>query len=201
MLMSSDMIGFLSIAYAAEGAVPIPEIFQQPDLVTFLPWLFSAMLAAATILSVFVITLAGFQWMTGAISESQVSDAKNRIRAALIGLALAFSSYLILNTINPDLVNFRLPQAPAPVQSALYYCGTAPSGATSQENCDATCEVNGTPQKCTKQGDKTCYRGENGTYYSDFSSCEKAGQTLCIATSVSQSTPCSEPTSSVPITL
>ena len=111
-MIAAGGIAVAPIVYGAEAA-PIPEVFQPggagAEIVTFLPWLFKFLLAAATVSAVLVITFAGFQWMVGAVSPPQIADAKSRIQAALIGLAIAFLSFLILQTINPALVNLQLP--------------------------------------------------------------------------------------------
>jgi len=63
-------------------------------------------------LVVFVqITVGGAQWLIGAAKPDEIAKAKSKIMNALIGLVLLLSSYVILNTINPDLVKtaFKLP--------------------------------------------------------------------------------------------
>jgi len=47
-----------------------------------------------------------------------MNDAKNRIGAALLGLLILFGSYLILTTINPELIVFHLPRL-RPIMSEL----------------------------------------------------------------------------------
>jgi len=51
-------------------------------------------------------TWAGIEYI---ISESMDTkgDAKKRIQAALTGLAIALVSYILLNTINPDLLKLQ----------------------------------------------------------------------------------------------
>jgi len=59
------------------------------------------------ILATVVMMFGGFVWITAGGNASRVGDAKAWIGAALSGLVLALASYLILNTINPALVNFN----------------------------------------------------------------------------------------------
>ncbi|MCL5459887.1 pilin, partial [Loigolactobacillus coryniformis] len=47
---------------------------------------------------------AGFLWLTAAGNTAKVSEAKRRMTNAVFGAILLLSSYLILNTINPDFV-------------------------------------------------------------------------------------------------
>ncbi len=81
------------------------------DIGDFLKSNYTYALMIAGILSVIMIIVAGFQWVTSGGNSESISSAKNRISGALIGLFIAYSSFFILNTINPALVNMRLPQA------------------------------------------------------------------------------------------
>ncbi|MDD3694031.1 MAG: transglycosylase SLT domain-containing protein [Candidatus Pacebacteria bacterium] len=78
--------------------------FQIGDYVNSL---FSIALGILTLLAVIMIVIAGVQYMTIESFQGK-SDAKSRITGALTGLLLALSIYIILGTINPDLlqVNF-----------------------------------------------------------------------------------------------
>lgn len=55
----------------------------------------------------------GVLYTTSAGNPSLQGDAKKRINSALIGLGILLTSYLILYTINPDLVNLRNPSIAA----------------------------------------------------------------------------------------
>ena len=75
-------------------------------------------IGAIAILAVVMIMWGGFLWLTAAGNTSQIGVAKTRIGGALIGLVLALSSYLLLNTINPKLVKFE-PLEILPVERIL----------------------------------------------------------------------------------
>ncbi|MCH7882804.1 hypothetical protein IIA95_00055 [Patescibacteria group bacterium] len=112
LLVSSFMLA-IHFADAAQGIVKQFEGFgKEPGqaFINFLVWLFPLMLASAMVLAVLMIIFAGFQWMAGAVSPPQVEEAKKKIWAAVIGLTLALTSFLILKTINPDLVSLRNPR-------------------------------------------------------------------------------------------
>lgn len=87
---------------------PTSDLGQAPakGLATYLSWIFKFTLAAAGILAVTQIVIAGIQMIASTASEKTRGDAKDRINDAVWGLILALGSYLILNTINPDLVKF-----------------------------------------------------------------------------------------------
>lgn len=68
-------------------------------------------LSIAGILAAVMIIVAGFQWVTSGGNSEAITSAKKRIGGSVIGLFIAYMSYFILTTINPALVNLRLPQA------------------------------------------------------------------------------------------
>lgn len=62
----------------------------------------------AALLAVIMIIIGGFQYIMAAGNTSAIESAKNRIWQAILGLLLVIGSYLILHTINPDLVHMNL---------------------------------------------------------------------------------------------
>ncbi|MFA5175541.1 MAG: pilin [Patescibacteria group bacterium] len=58
-------------------------------------------------LAVIMIMIAGFRWMTAAGSAPQITQAKDQINSALIGLILAIGAYSLLSFLNPALVRFK----------------------------------------------------------------------------------------------
>jgi hypothetical protein len=57
--------------------------------------------------ALFMGTFGAFVYLTSAGNTSQVGKGKGIIKDALIGMVLLLSAWLILNTINPDLVNLN----------------------------------------------------------------------------------------------
>lgn len=76
----------------------------------FIILMYKYLLTIASIVAVVVVIIAGLQWTTSGGNSEAISSAKKRIGGALVGLFIAYMSYFILNTINPALVNLRLPQ-------------------------------------------------------------------------------------------
>jgi len=99
---------FVSIAHAQgltyKPLQPIPGITSASDLPTYLKALFNLGIAAAGLLAVLMIMYGGVKYMSTE-AYSGKSDAKDIIIRSLLGLLLAFASWLILFTINPDLLN------------------------------------------------------------------------------------------------
>ena len=88
--------------------------------------LFWFLLSAAVILALVMLIIGGVEYVGSAGNTSLLGDAKGRMLNALLGLLLALSSWLILNLINPDLVDsgFTVPPIPgvntgAPTTSSL----------------------------------------------------------------------------------
>ncbi len=76
----------------------------------FIVLMYKYLLTIASIVAVVMVIIAGAQWITSGGNSEAIGSAKKRIGGALIGLFIAYMSYFVLNTINPALVNLRLPQ-------------------------------------------------------------------------------------------
>lgn len=77
---------------------------KRIGFVPFLKWLFPFMLSVAAILAVLMIVIAGTRWVASAGSEAEIKAARDMIGNAILGLILAFAAYLIIETINPDIL-------------------------------------------------------------------------------------------------
>ena len=62
-------------------------------------------IGACFVLGVIMFTWAGIEYILSEAMNTK-KDAQNRMQNALIGLAIALVSYILLNTINPDLLKF-----------------------------------------------------------------------------------------------
>ncbi|TSC83952.1 MAG: Uncharacterized protein G01um101413_755 [Parcubacteria group bacterium Gr01-1014_13] len=76
----------------------------------FIVLMYKYMLTIASIVAAVMILIAGVQWITSGGNSEAIGSAKKRIAGALIGLFIGYMSYFVLNSINPALVNLRLPQ-------------------------------------------------------------------------------------------
>lgn len=105
---------FVWAAAAAPGYVPLTplnkpngdSLYKGDSIPDYLNNIFSFGIAICGALAVIMIVFAGIKYMLSDAFTSK-EQAKEQIRAALIGLGLALASYLILFTINPDLINIR----------------------------------------------------------------------------------------------
>lgn len=80
---------------------------KESSLGNYLSILFKTLIGLAGGISVLLIVVGGLQYILSEVPGIK-SSGKERISNALIGLILALSAWLILNTINPDLINFHL---------------------------------------------------------------------------------------------
>jgi len=69
-------------------------------------------LMIAGVLAFGAIVWGGIKYAAGAGNPSSQSEGKSWIQGALLGLLLLVGAYVILRTINPDIVNLQLPGLP-----------------------------------------------------------------------------------------
>lgn len=85
--------------------------FTQGYIIPYIGQYISAVYAWAlglvSVLAVAMIAWAGIKWQTAGADASRVESAKATITNAAIGLVMALSSYLVLWTLNPKLVEFQ----------------------------------------------------------------------------------------------
>ena len=95
------------------------------------------------------IVYAGIKWAASQGNPSSISDAKDQITQAALGLVMLMGAYIILNTINPQLTMLQIPKLTAvkeaaegaPPGGAIPQCGPKANGKTAA--CSVgTCEVN-----------------------------------------------------------
>lgn len=103
---SQSPLGYIPLA-------PLPDVDQSGDvnLADYLNAMYRIFLGIAAIAAVAVITGRGIQYATSD-SDGKKTDAKKKIWNAVWGLILAMASWLILNTINPELLDFNLKLEP-----------------------------------------------------------------------------------------
>jgi hypothetical protein len=104
-LLISPLVTF-SIGGCRELEVPIPGLTSTclPALPDYIVAIFNFSLMIVGIVVFGALLYGGFRWLTSAGNPAALSDAKDQIFSALLGLIILFSAWLILNTINPELV-------------------------------------------------------------------------------------------------
>ena len=95
--------------------LPVPSEGLPTDLGQLIEAIFTWSLRLIGLVIFVRFFYAGFLWFTAAGNSSNVANAKKIMKNAVYGALVLFSAWLILNTINPDLVGgkFDLPGLPA----------------------------------------------------------------------------------------
>ena len=66
-------------------------------------WFYYFIIGVAGLAAFVMLVTGGVKYLTSAGSPSAISDAKDQIKSALLGLLIILMSWLILQVINPDL--------------------------------------------------------------------------------------------------
>lgn len=105
------------------------------------------------ILSVVVMMFGGVLWIMSGGNAGKVDNAKSWIAAAATGLVLTLASYMLLNTINPDLVRFSSidPQEPELNPQGCCLSGEGGAFTTTRSNCEGTFNPNLVPNNNNTQ--------------------------------------------------
>ncbi len=138
-LLSLLILPSLTIAASYTLLEPIggdqQTMIKVSDPMTYLRSLYWWVVGLTIALSVLMLIVGGFQYTLSWADEKQKGEGRSRIENAITGLIIALTAFLLLNTINPDLVSFEMSDAgsckanntPATTQSVPPTTG-APTG-------------------------------------------------------------------------
>lgn len=118
---------------------PLPGVQSVPDFPTFISFFIPFLLGLAGLLSLIQIVRGGIMRAVSGGNPSAVGDANDMIWQAILGLLLALSAYLILNTINPDLVNLKFEPLNIQIAPPL---GTTPNPGQQRPGLNQQCSIN-----------------------------------------------------------
>ena len=85
-----------------------PCYYVEANLPLYIKKIYNFAIGVIAIIAVVMIMIGGLQWIFAAGNPGTISQAKSNITAAVSGLILALASYVILNTINPSLVELKM---------------------------------------------------------------------------------------------
>lgn len=97
----------LEVKYPAVEGVR-PETINFP-LAEYVKYIFNFAILFVGLLVFLVLICSGIQYLTSAGKPDVLSSAKSRIKSAFLGILILLFSYLILITINPQLIIFQFP--------------------------------------------------------------------------------------------
>lgn len=104
--------------------------YIESNLPEYIKKLYSFGIGVVAIIAVIMIMISGLQWIFAAGSSGKIQQAKSQITAAISGLVLALCSYVILNTINPQLTTLKM-EPVKPINELIqgtYWCSDLPEG-------------------------------------------------------------------------
>ncbi|MFC1789439.1 hypothetical protein ACFLYY_00505 [Patescibacteria group bacterium] len=87
-----------------------PTTVEGTKLPDYVKYIFNFAIGISGLLAVGVIVFGGARYTASAGNPTTTSDAKEQIIAGIAGLIILLSSWLILTTINPQLVIFEEPE-------------------------------------------------------------------------------------------
>jgi len=109
-------LSFYSSCLAQKGLeVEYPEILgEKPETVEtklpeYIKYVFNFSIIVVGLLALAALILGGIHYLLSANDPSKLRAAKEQVFAAMLGLVILLSSYLILATVNPELLMFKLP--------------------------------------------------------------------------------------------
>lgn len=82
------------------------------DLGEYIGTAYKWMLGTGTTIAIVFVMIAGLRWSLGGVSAEQIGAAKKTISNAVIGMVLLLFTVLLLATVNPYLINLKVPSFP-----------------------------------------------------------------------------------------
>lgn len=92
-------MSIISQVYAETIGVPQPAGFNITDIGKLISSLIAITLIIAGILTFAFLVWGGVEWLTSGGDKGRTENARNRITAALVGLAIVAASYAIMQLI------------------------------------------------------------------------------------------------------
>lgn len=111
-------VGFLicfHFSYASEVDWPVSPMgtaltpdYKDTSLTTLVKYMYEWGISLGALAAFISIIVAGFNYLTSAGNSSKINEAKKRITASFLGIALLLGTFLILNTINPEITSLEI---------------------------------------------------------------------------------------------
>jgi hypothetical protein len=95
------------INFASALEVKLPGLVDNPNLGEYISYIFNSILQIAGVLAVLAIVFGGVYHLVSLGRGKITDEGKEWVKSGVFGLVLLMSSYLILYTINPNLISIR----------------------------------------------------------------------------------------------
>ena len=125
-------------------------------LARYIQALYSYGLGIAGIIAAIVLMAAGVLWITSAGDSGKIGQAKELIFGTLIGIVILFSSWIILNTVNPELLNFKAIYTLS-IPKMTFCCDPVNGNIATdkQGECPSSSPLCSAGTECTNKGDNS----------------------------------------------
>lgn len=107
------------------GTSLVPKTVEETSLPDYVSYIFNFAIWIVGFLAFASLLYGGIRYLTSAGDPSKADDAKKQMYAGILGIIILFSSYMILNTINPQLVFFEvqdLTTLPTTASAGVWVC-------------------------------------------------------------------------------
>ncbi|OGE84575.1 MAG: hypothetical protein A2846_04860 [Candidatus Doudnabacteria bacterium RIFCSPHIGHO2_01_FULL_49_9] len=160
-------VQFLPVSVQAQGAVRetgFEDICSRNiGIAVCVKQIYLFSLGAGALITLLMVVLAGYRYMTASGNAEAVSSAKESLESAFKGLIIIFVGFILLYLINPELTQFRnLPLQPIPMSTGTSGGSTSPQ--TPAPYCDTNVSqcVGGSNQGLLCYDDIDCGTGTSG---------------------------------------
>lgn len=88
------------------------EITSATPIPVFIKYIFEYSISFVLCFSILLLVFAGFKYIISLGNPAEIKNARERIESAILGIAIVLFAFLILNTVDPDLLksNFKIPK-------------------------------------------------------------------------------------------
>ena len=133
---------------ALSKVCPLTPVTYQVGDTASIPWIaqciqgaFKYSLLMGSLLAVLMMIIGGVMYIISGVNPGGVATAKKMITNPLYGLVILLTSYIILNTINPDLVSLNSVsvQSIAPTEDSIPTNGFDNNGSSLPDGTAAVC--------------------------------------------------------------
>ena len=129
---------------------PLPGLKDSPSVPEYVDYLFKTIIGLAALIASISFAIGAVQYIISLDNPTAGSNAKDRMKGAILGLILTFSSFIILKTINPSLTKLTLKPLPSvlPLPTVLipgvyYYTESGCSGNFSSGHNTSETQIDG----------------------------------------------------------
>ncbi|MFA5714153.1 MAG: pilin [Candidatus Paceibacterota bacterium] len=126
-----SVVAGLIVSFPAYAAIKIPVIAGIPQNATasdFVVYFFNLTIAIGTIVATVMIIVAGIDYVNSRGDPSKIEGAKKKIQDTLLGTVILLASFMILNTINPELAIIKIDDLSKEPKSSQTYETVKPTG-------------------------------------------------------------------------